>query len=295
MNGDGSNVRVVSETLAGHPFAIWSPDGTRLAFLSGSFGFGTLYVVNADGTNERRVSTQSVGSFAWTPSSYDLVYEVADGGGIWLASSDGGSEPRILTPSGNVPDVSPDGEWIAFVDGIDDTAEVYLTPLNRPGVPLQLTNNGAMDFMPAWSPDGSRIVFVSDRDGNTELYIMDRDGVEERRLTNDPTPDEFFSWHPEGDRILYISYRDGADPLSLGIGNAEVYVVDVQSTETTNLTNNPAWDGDASWSPDGSEIVFTRRTDHAEIYTMRSDGSRQTMHEGFATSEFNDCCAAWGP
>ena len=102
------------------------------------------------------------------------------------------------------------------------------------------------------------------------------------RLTEDPAPDEAFAWDPSGDLIAYVSYRHGAKPEDIGIGDAEIFVVDVRTGETTNLSRNPAWDGDPDWSPDGTRIVFTRRTDHGEIYVMRSDGSEQERLPGSA-------------
>jgi TolB protein len=137
--------------------------------------------------------------------------------------------------------------------------------------------------------------FVSERHSNAELYVVDANGSGDRRLTEDPAPDEAFSWAPDGRRIAYVSYRHGAEPENIGIGDAEVFVVGVRTGEIKNLSRNQAWDGDPDWSPDGTRIVFTRRTDHAEIYVMRADGSKQEMLPGLPGDAVNDCCACWRP
>lgn len=176
----------------------------------------------------------------------------------------------------------------------DGNVDIYVTDADGSD-PERLTSDPADDVSPAWSSDGTRIAFVSERHGNTDLYVVDADGSRERRLTEDPAPDEAFSWAPDGDRIAYVSYRHGAKPENIGIGDAEVFVVDVRTGETRNLSRNPAWDGDPDWSPGGTRIVFTRRTDHGEIYVMRADGSGQEMLPGLPGDAVNDCCARWQP
>ncbi len=59
-----------------------------------------------------------------------------------------------------------------------------------------LTDNPANDSFPAWSPDGSRIAFTSDRDGNAEVYVMNADGSDLTRLTNNPAEDDAPAWSP---------------------------------------------------------------------------------------------------
>jgi len=68
----------------------------------------------------------------------------------------------------------------------------------------RLTKSPGMDIRPAWSPDGKRIVFTSNRDGNYEIYMMSADGSSVRRVTNHPEKDDYATWHPDGKRILFI-------------------------------------------------------------------------------------------
>ena len=291
-NADGTEVRLVAGSLAGYPFARWAPDGSELAFLAGSYGVGRLQVVNVDGSDLRTVGKASVSAFAWSPDGQRLLYEDARAGGVWVMDADG-SGARQLTATGHPTEWSPDGKWIAFFDGPERAAQIYRIPVD--GGPTETLTKDGDDVSPGWSPDGSQIAFVSSRDGNLEIYLMAADGSILRRLTDDPAPDDVVRWSPDGAHLVYVSYRDGADPLSIGIGNAEVYVIDLSTGVARDISNDPAWDGDPAWSPDGDWIAFTRRTDHGELYIMRPDGSEQRMLPGFATPEFNDCCPMWRP
>jgi Tol biopolymer transport system component len=292
MRPDGSDLSLLSDTVAGYPFGAWSPDGSRVAFLSGSFGEGALLVINTNGSNEAHVTDVEARAPAWSPDGTKLVFEAVEGG-IYSVGADG-SDLTSLTLSGSGPTWSPDGSRITFFSNDAGNFDVYVMSSSGAG-PERLTSDPADDVSPAWSPDGTRVAFVSERNGNTDLFVVDPDGSNERRLTDNPAPDEAFSWAPDGRRIVYVSYRHGAEPENIGIGDAEVFVVDVRTGETTNLSRNPAWDGDPDWSPDGARIVFTRRTDHAEIYVMRADGSRQEMLPGSPGDIVNDCCPRWRP
>jgi Tol biopolymer transport system component len=292
MRPDGSDLTLLTDTVAGYPFGAWSPDGSRVAFLSGSFGEGALLVINADGSGEAHVTDIQARAPDWSPDGTRLVFEAVDGG-IYSVGADG-SGLTELTLNGSGPRWSPDGSRITFFSNDTGNFDVYVMSSSGAGRE-RLTSDPADDVSPAWSPDGTRIAFVSERDGNADLYVVDPDDSHERRLTTSSAPDEAFAWAPGGDRIAYVSYRHGAEPENIGIGDAEVFVVDARTGETRNLSRNPAWDGDPDWSPDGRRIVFTRRTDHAEIYVMRADGSGQRMLAGFPGDAVNDCCALWQP
>jgi TolB protein len=136
---------------------------------------------------------------------------------------------------------------------------------------------------PYWSPDGSKIVFQSNRlDDNSEVYIMDSDGRHIVRLTNSEGFDEAPIWSPDGNSILFTTDRDG---------DHEIYIMDVNGENQRNLTNHPAYDGHPNFSPDGQKIIFNSsrimspnhsvdssftRTSNIELYEMNLDGSNVT-------------------
>ena len=84
--------------------------------------------------------------------------------------------------------------------------------------PTSLTYHFSGEWSPVWSPDGQRLVFLSNRDGNTEVYVMDADGSNSTNLTQNVGDDWSPVWSPDGQRLAFLSNRDG---------NTEVYLVDV--------------------------------------------------------------------
>jgi TolB protein len=129
---------------------------------------------------------------------------------------------------------------------------------------------------PAWSPDGRKLAFVSERDGNAEIYVMNADGSEQENLTRQPATDSHPSWSADGRRIAFVSRRDG---------NSEIYVMNADGSGPRNLTRTPFYDRDPAWSPDGRRIVFLRATRSNrgplgvirfwgyELYVVNADGS----------------------
>ena len=156
----------------------------------------------------------------------------------------------------------------------------------------QLTFNPGRDFAPAWSGDGSRIAFTSDRDGptplNFEIYAMDATGGSQLRLTNDPGFDNDATWSPDGTKIAFSSSR--------GDGVSRIYVMDADGTNLTALTTEQGQQ--PAWSPDGSQITFAadRDTDGILILAMNADGSNQhRVTSPNATTGQSDQMPTWSP
>jgi Tol biopolymer transport system component len=141
---------------------------------------------------------------------------------------------------------------------------------------IRLTNNPAYDDQPKWSPDGSRIAFLSDRDGNFEIYTMNADGSAQTRLTNNPAADGFPAWSHDGTKIAFVR-GDLRDPFTF-----EIFVMNADGSNQIRLTNDSAIDGVPSWSPDGTKIVFMSGGSSVfdpnsfEIFVMNADGSSRT-------------------
>jgi WD40 repeat protein len=162
--------------------------------------------------------------------------------------------------------------WDIFTVGVDGSARQQLTV--APG----------LDGSPAWSPDGRRIVFVSQRDGNANLYVMNADGSGQTPLTNTSSLEASPVFSPDGSRIAFISNRSG---------KSLIYVMSAQGGASTLLSpfETEITAGALSWSPDGSRIVFeSTNTRRPGLFILGLDGSLRQL-----TDQANDTTPAWSP
>lgn len=174
---------------------------------------------------------------------------------------------------------------LVAVIGQGPGAEIYLINSNGTGA-IALTSNTVLDDDPVWSPDGSHILFSSERDGDREIYAMDANGSSPVRITNTAGTDERPAWAPDGNRIAFVSNRDG---------NAEIYVMNADGTGQTRLTDSPWEDTDPAWSPDGGKIAFaSSRSGVPNIHVMNADGTA-TAQLSFDIAGASSSQPAWSP
>ena len=171
---------------------------------------------------------------------------------------------------------------IAFVGGSGRDADIYVIYSNGTGMTRIITGPGA-DLDPAWSPDGSKIAFASERDGNFEIYSAAPGGGSPVRLTQNAASDSRPAWSPDGSRIAFVSNRDG---------NSEIYVMNADGTNQVRLTSNIASDSDPDWSPDGTRIAFSSDRPPAGIWIMNADGSDLRRLTSNARGDYQP---AWSP
>ncbi|MEO0563640.1 MAG: PKD domain-containing protein, partial [Chloroflexota bacterium] len=243
----------------------------QIAFISERDGNREVYVMNADGTNQVRITNNGAQDSQPDWSGNDELAFVRDGS-IHVASSDGSNE-RVLsadggtTPlAGNFPRWSPDSSRILFTSEQDGNSEVYVINADGSGQ-TRLTTSDTEDTQADWSPDGSRILFVSARDGNREIYVMNADGTNPVRLTTSDTDDVQPAFSPDGTLVAFASDRDG---------NREIYVMNADGTNQVRITNNGATDAQVAWTTDGRLLFASERDGNREIYVMNVDGTNLT-------------------
>lgn len=117
------------------------------------------------------------------------------------------------------------------------------------GAPIALTDDTALDGEAAFSPDGARIAFVSDRGGSLDLWLMAADGSGVRQLTDDPATEVSPAWSPDGERLAFISDREG--------DRTNIFVVEVASGVESQITFQDRGLAFLDWSPDGASIAYS--------------------------------------
>jgi Tol biopolymer transport system component len=198
------------------------------------------------------------------------------------------------------PDYSPDGTKIAFRAGRENAAEIYT--INADGTGLaQLTFNSVKDYSPAWSADGSRIAFASNKNDpngcvnlfgcNVDIFVMPATGGSAVQVTVGSGSESFPEFSPDGSRIAYTSDTGGV---------YAVYTVNLGTLAVTKLTPDSLRAGLADWSPDGTKIVFSTnwypckkpKICKSDIHVMNVNGGGITK----LTDTFGDnLWPAWSP
>ncbi len=238
MNADGSNVSQLTTEIQGACQPEWSPDGTRLAYISPCGGMqerydgASIFILNLENNRTDLISTLATGDYdpAWSPNGSRLAFTSLQTG-----------KPQI------------------FIYDFDSrTANI-------------LMNRSTVNRMPAWSPDGEQIVFVSPSPVNNLpiLFIVDAGGQSEPRAITGQADGRMLrpAWSPEGNLVLYDLGNGGILGGRLLTGS-----LDVPVDTSLSLAENPAFSPDAGW------IVFNgaQSGSDLDIYLMLRTGARLT-------------------
>jgi Tol biopolymer transport system component len=142
----------------------------------------------------------------------------------------------------------------------------------------RLTDHPANDYNAAFSPDGSRVAFVSERDGNLELYSVGVDGSGLKRLTDEFALDDHPAWSPDGKQIVFVSTRQPA--ATVGRAWNALYVMNADGGGVKRLSSDDSGDYSPAWSPTGNLLAFAHgsgRAGGSDVYVSNPDGSERRM------------------
>lgn len=249
MLGDGSQRMALTSPGPASPASpypawepAWSPDGSLLAFRGywGDGEFSDLFIMNADGTRVRQLTTRMNGSDpTWAPDGSRIAFAGYDG--LYVTNIDGtGLQP--VTAGGTEyadPSWSPDGRRIAYSRVVGDMPEVFVVNVDGSDE-QQLTDLPGGAGQPAWSPDGLHIVFQGDSLKTPSLFSMDPSGDGLVAVTHCEVPsctgDSFPTWLPDGSTIGFVR-------------NLNIFTVRLDGTDVRQVTSDGAGYDRPSWRP----------------------------------------------
>ena len=244
---------------------------SEVAFANDQTGRKEIYLIDYDGDNPRRITTDRSISILprLSPDRKLLAYTGYKEGNpdLFLIDLERGSSRALSNEQGlNVAGgFSPDGSQMLMTLSRGRSPNIYAKTIADRAV-TRLTHHDGADSSPTFSPDASQVAFVSDRSGNPQLYILDATTLRAKRLTSMNWCDSP-SWSPTGEWIAFAGRADKLDRI-------DIFLVDITGNQVRQLTHGEGSNENPSWSADGRFIVFTStRNGRSELFVMDSDGS----------------------
>jgi len=232
-------------------------------------GLNQRHTLRANYADDQGNALGPASNLTWS-SDNPQIASVGEDGTV-AGTGYGHARVTATAPGGKIAaaDVYVVGEIIVASSRANPPGKFQLYAIERSNLAqlTKLTPDTTSASDPAFSPDGSRIAFVSQRDGNAEIYIMNADGTASTRVTNDPQPDGRPSFTPDGQALVFHSARNG--------GKQQIWAVNVDGSGVTQLTRDSV-NSSPTISPDGQTIAYvSTRNKDTDIWLMARDGSNQ--------------------
>jgi Tol biopolymer transport system component/DNA-binding winged helix-turn-helix (wHTH) protein len=324
-NADGSNKRKMPILLGNLDWSKVSNEIVAQYFPDGKREASDIVIINLDTLELKNITNSPTfeADPAFSPDAQQVLFTSTKDGNaeIYLMNRDGSNVRRLTNNPAweSFASFSPDGTQISYnSDRANEKNNVYILNLDGSGTetPLPTGDYGNYVGNGAWSLDGTKFVFSSDRNGNEDIFVMDAEinkpvsmMADNRADLNFPTVSrngksiiflaqtdkdnfEIRSFDVETKRLKNIHKLSNETSLSLSAdgqtiafqskidGNTEICLIEIDGSNLRNISNNRGTDAAAKFSPDGKQIAFlSNRGEQGvlDIYLMNADGSNQKM------------------
>lgn len=251
-----------------------APFNTRFSYVNDVSGKKEIYIMDFDGANQQRITRNKTINLqpAWSPDNNKLSFTsyISGNPDLYLADLRSGRIFQISSREGiNIgADWHPNSKSLVATLSPDGNPDIYTLSSQTGRTLKRLTKHPGIDVSPSFSPDGSKITFVSERSGGAQIYVMNADGSNVKRVSFAGTHNTDPTFSPDGSKIAFVSRA----------GNFDVWVVNVDGTNLTRITQDMGDNEDPTWSPDGNYLAFlSTRSGSSQIWMSTADGTHQVQ------------------
>lgn len=292
VDGREETLLTGSSPLPKNGFPKASPDGSRVAFMCWEYGT-YLCVVDADGTNFRRLTRSSIlfDQFSWSADGTSLAYVRGRRwhSALFVVDADGDNRRRLSSRSSKYgyadPAWSPDGRSLAYYSNWRWRSGLYVRGPDRDR-PVRVTfpPDGYIDSAPSWAPDGTRIVFTRWREqgDQSDLYVLDLATRAVRPLVSTDTGESGARWSPDGSRIAFLRFAVPSATPAVSV-HTQIFTIDPDGGNERQVTYEDSDQFRFDWSPDGRSLLYSVYEDATkdDIYVVDvDDGLRRRVTWG---------------
>lgn len=279
---------------------VWSPDGSRIAFLSERNGGLDIFIADVMRREVRPITRtgEIINALEWSPDGRQIVFDLsAQTGerGLYLVDVATGETSRLLSTQSTydiLPKWSSRGD-VAFISNRNSGGNLYLWS-GETGQVIRLTEDLSASGYIAWSPDGTQLAFTAmdltpsnPQIVYTDIYMLDITRLEQPPRRVEMTGNERdLVWSPDGASIAFVNDSTGDD---------EVFVADANSDTIRQLTDNFYPDYSPTWSPDSQRLMWVFAVDFGSTSELALYDLRTERRDVLTANEVDDWYPIWQP